>query len=174
MSIAIKSPKGFINGRASHRKLSVFLTTVLLTVCVSASALAETARGTVFEDINLNGTLDDGEPRLQGIHVSNGRDIATTGENGGYRIDARDGDIIFVIKPTGYRTPMSAEMLPRFHYIHAPQGTPEALKLRYPGLAPTGPLPEAIDFPLVGQDESGPFEVIELAALQRPEEGVDA
>jgi hypothetical protein len=166
MSIVTKSPKAFINGPASHRKLSVLLAAALLTVALSASALAETARGTVFEDLNLNGTLDNGEPSLQGIHVSNGRDIATTGEDGGYRIETRDGDIIFVIKPTGYRTPMSAEMLPRFHYIHAPQGTPEALKLRYPGLAPTGPLPEAIDFPLVAQDESGPFEVILFADTQ--------
>ena len=40
-------------------------------------------------------------------------------------IHALDDDaIVFVIKPRGWRTPLSAERLPQFYYIHAPEGTP--------------------------------------------------
>jgi endonuclease/exonuclease/phosphatase family metal-dependent hydrolase len=116
------------------------------------------ARGTVFVDQDGDGRYDPGEPSLPGVRVSNGRDVVPTGEDGRYELPIDDDDIIFVIKPRGYMTPVDARNLPRFYYIHKPAGSPTALK--YAGVAPTGPLPESIDFPLLRRDEPDAFRVL--------------
>jgi len=41
--------------------------------------------------------------------------------------------------------------------VHRPEGSPD---LKYPGVEPTGPLPESLDFPLYPQDEHGKFKVL--------------
>ncbi len=115
------------------------------------------ARGTVFLDANGNEQLDAGEKPLSGIKVSNGRDITTTDQQGNYTIAVDDDDVVFVIKPRGYRTPLSEDKLPRFYYIHKPKGSPPS---QYAGVAPTGPLPEAINFPLYEQKEPEHFRAI--------------
>ena len=125
---------------------------------------AETATGTVFLDENRNGLLDLGEPGLPDIRVSNGIDVTTTDPSGRYEIDVEDGTVVFITKPRGYATPVNAHMLPQFYYIHQPNGS--ATNLRYPGVAPTGPLPEAINFPLVKRDEPAQFEAILFADTQ--------
>lgn len=128
------------------------------------SALADEARGTVFRDDNGNGVRDDGEPGLANVRVSNGREVTVTDAAGDYRIDV-DGDaVVFVTQPSGYRTPVSADMLPRFYYIHQPQGSPK--RMRYRGIDPTGPLPERIDFPLRPADEAQVFDAILFADPQ--------
>ncbi|MEZ6122394.1 MAG: calcineurin-like phosphoesterase family protein [Planctomycetaceae bacterium] len=118
----------------------------------------ETARGTVFEDANGNGRLDAGEKPLSGIGISNGRQVAQTGDDGKYEIAVTDDSIVFVVKPSGYRTAQDADHLNRFYYIHKPAGSPKNLK--FTGVDPTGPLPAAIDFPLYKQDEPTAFDVI--------------
>jgi hypothetical protein len=118
---------------------------------------AKAAKGVVFVDANHNRKLDAGEKPLPGIRVSNGREIVRTGEDGSYQIQVDDDDIIFVIKPRGYRTPLSPHNLPQFYYIHKPAGSPQ---LKFAGVAPTGPLPESIDFPLYPQDEPDQFRAI--------------
>ncbi|MGD1935552.1 MAG: calcineurin-like phosphoesterase C-terminal domain-containing protein [Candidatus Phaeomarinobacter sp.] len=132
----------------------------------AATAAAETANGFVYEDANSNAQRDDGEAGLGGIMVSNGREIAKTESDGRYSIQVAQGDVLFVIKPTGYMTPVDGNQLPQFHYIHSPNGTPQEIVLRYPGIEPTGPLPASIDFGLTAQDEEGPFEVILFADTQ--------
>lgn len=64
---------------------------------------------------------------------------------------------MFVIKPRGYRTPLSADKLPRFYYVHKPKGSPPS---QYAGVAPTGPLPAAINFPLYEQKEPEHFRAV--------------
>jgi hypothetical protein len=46
----------------------------------------------------------------------------------------------------------AASNLPRFAYVHAPDGSPD-LGFRFAGLAPSGKLPASIDFALRGQPE---------------------
>ena len=48
----------------------------------------------------------------------------STGKGGRYELPIDDDDIIFVIKPRGYMTPVDALNLPRFYYIHKPAGSP--------------------------------------------------
>ncbi|MCC6127545.1 MAG: calcineurin-like phosphoesterase family protein [Pirellulales bacterium] len=124
---------------------------------------AKLAKGRVFHDADGNGKFDEGEKPLAGIRVSNGRDVAATDEAGRYEIPVDDDTIIFVIKPRGWRSPLSKTNLPRFYYLHKPHGSP---KSEFPGVAPTGPLPEAIDFPLSPQDEPDKFRAIVFGDTQ--------
>ena len=129
------------------------------------------ATGIVFHDKNNNGTLDEGEPRLADIRVSNGRSIVKTDENGRYELPIDNDSIVFVIKPRHWRTPLSENNLPQFYYIHKPEGSP---KSKFPGVAPTGPLPESVDFPLYPQDEPDSFQAIMFGDPQpRNQEEVD-
>ncbi len=121
------------------------------------AAHAETARGIVFHDVNSNGRFEPGEPTLGNMRVSNGRQIVATDAEGRYQLGVDDDDIVFVIKPSGWRTPLDENHLPRFYYIHKPAGSPQA---KFGGVAPTGPLPASIDFPLYPQREPEQFRAI--------------
>ncbi|MDA1214275.1 MAG: calcineurin-like phosphoesterase family protein, partial [Planctomycetota bacterium] len=142
------------------------LTVALLACCVIvgdrfnssvASSPTVTARGVVFHDENGNRQFDVGETPLPNVRVSNGVDIVLTADDGRYELPVTDDTAIFVIKPSGYRTPLSDDMLPQFYYIHKPEGSPE---LKFPGVAPTGELPPSVDFPLTAQDEPEQFQAI--------------
>lgn len=101
---------------------------------------------------------DRGEWGVRGVAVSNGREVVRTDWRGRYRLPV-DGDAaIFLIKPRGYATPLSPDRLPRFYYLHKPDGSPRHLE--HPGVEPTGPLPESIDFPLIRASESDRFRVL--------------
>lgn len=117
------------------------------------------ATGFVFHDANKNGKRDPGERGLGGVRVSNRRDFATTNAQGRWQLPIPDENdsIFFVVKPGGWRTEVDPKQLPRFYYIHKPKGSP---KSRYPGVAPTGPLPASIDFPLQPQEESRSFRAL--------------
>ena len=123
----------------------------------SGAPAAQTAKGVVFIDTNQNKKRDAGEPGLPGVGVSNGKDVVATDGEGRYSLAVDEDTIIFVIKPSGYRTVIDSLNISRFYYIHKPNGSP---KLDFPGVEPTGPLPEAIDFPLVKVDEPSAFDVI--------------
>ena len=125
---------------------------------------AETLGGKVFDDLNQNGQADLGEPGIANVRVSNGRDVVLTDGSGAYELEVHGDSIIFITKPAGYMTPQDAYRLPRFYYVHRPQGSPGGL--RYLGIDPTGPLPERIDFPLHQQLEPTSFEAILLADTQ--------
>lgn len=119
---------------------------------------AETARGTVYVDVNLNQKFDDADKPLPGIRVSNGKDIVKTDDKGEYEIGVSNDDIVFVIKPRGYRTILDEKNLPRFYYIHKPEGSPKNYKFK--GVDPTGPLPASIDFALYPQEEPEQFRAV--------------
>ena len=110
-------------------------------VVTGASGSAETASGWVFDDANRNGRRDNGEVGIEGVKVSNGRDIAVTDEEGSYSLPALQDMSVFVIQPAGWRVPTDERFIPQFAYQHKPAGSPKPL--RYGGLAPTGPLPAA-------------------------------
>ncbi len=98
---------------------------------------------------------------IAGVLVSNGREVAVTDADGRYSLPVSDETVLFVIKPAGYMTALDpATNLPRFYYIHQPQGSPASLGLTFEGIAPTGPLPASVDFGLVRQDEPRKFDVV--------------
>jgi hypothetical protein len=137
---------------------------IVMLALAPVAARAETARGTVFEDLDADGNRDPGEPGVPEVRVSDGREVVLTDESGHYSLEIGDEAIIFITKPSGFATPVNGHMLPRFYYIHQPAGSPEGL--RYPGVAPTGPLPSEIDFPLRRREEPPAFEAILLSDPQ--------
>lgn len=133
------------------------LALAVLLASVGPALAGETARGRVYHDLNQNQKFDAGERLLPGIKVSNGREIVVTDGNGAYELPVDDDTIVFVIKPRGWRTPLNADNLPQFFYIHKPAGSADA---KFPGVEPTGPLPDSIDFPLYPHQEPEQFRAV--------------
>lgn len=122
------------------------------------------ASGRVFDDRDGDGQRGEDEPGVADVAVSNGREVVRTNKKGRYRIPVDADTILFVVKPSGWRTPLSPERLPRFYYVHKPAGSPPWLK--FAGVAPTGPLPASVDFPLTPQEEPEQFRVIVFGDTQ--------
>jgi len=115
------------------------------------------AFGVVYHDRNGNQRRDDGERGIADVGVSNGREVVVTDARGRYALPVTDDTILFVIKPAGWMTPVDGNHLPRFHYIHKPDGSPP---LKHAGVSPTGPLPESVDFPLYPRVRGERFQVV--------------
>jgi hypothetical protein len=147
------------------RRLAPLSILAVLVIFLSNSPAmsAEYAVGVVFHDANTNGVRDPGEEGIPGVKVSNGRTVVKTDEQGRYRLPVDDWTVIFVTKPSGWMTPVCENNLPRFYYIHKPEGSPP---LRYPGIDPTGSLPESVDFPLYRHEEPDKFKVVVFGDTQ--------
>jgi hypothetical protein len=154
-------------GHTIRKLLGTIASTLAIAVGVAEARLAPDkptfAADVVYHDMNGNQSFDAGERRVSGIRVSNGREIVRTDGEGRYRLPIGEDTILFVIKPRGWRTPVSEDQLPQFYYIHKPNGSPA---LRYAGVAPTGPLPDSVDFPLYPQTEPDTFKAILFADPQ--------
>lgn len=128
----------------------------------------EVVQGVVFNDVDRNGRFDGphagrgerGQPGsvpqgkekgIPGVAVSNGREVVVTDKEGRYELPARDSMTVFATKPAGFHPPVDEDNVPQFFYHHKPEGSPD---LRFGGLAPTGPLPQAINFPMAETDRS--------------------
>lgn len=118
-----------------------------------------TARGVVFHDLDRDSVRDPGEPGVPDVAVSNGREVVTTDSGGAYALPARADMNLFVVRPSGWQVPVDRDGVPQFAYVHKPAGSPP---LRYGGLEPTGPLPEAVNFPLA---PGGPGKVFTCLAF---------
>lgn len=133
-------------------KKGLFIT-LLLFGSVSLSA-QQMASGCVFEDENNNGRKDRKEKGIANVAVSNGQDVVLTDTQGRYSLPVVDDNIIFVIKPIGYKLPLDDYNFPKSYYIHKPNGSPI---LSYKGSEPTGDLPKSIDFGLIKYNEPETF-----------------
>lgn len=143
--------------RIGYSLATILFSLNLVALVVAEDAGVPPARGSVFDDKNGNGVRDEGEPGLAGIAVSNQKEVIRTDADGRWELP-QDGDtVFFVIKPSGWATPLDHHKLPQFYYVHKPAGSPAS---RYPGVAPTGPLPASIDFALSRQEEPGRFQAI--------------
>jgi C terminal of Calcineurin-like phosphoesterase/Calcineurin-like phosphoesterase len=130
------------------------------------------ARGVVFEDTRGDGRRRAGDPGIAGVMVSNGRDVVLTSEDGTWSLPVEPGDSIFVIKPPHWRTPASVGGVPRFSYVHQPDGSPRHLGTHFPLIGPTGPLPASLDFPLTRHEEHAEFEAL-LVSDTQPENAAE-
>ena len=120
---------------------------------------AEVARGVVFHDQNGNGTREPNEPGIPNVRVSNGSEIARSDADGKYELSVDDDTILFVIKPRNWHPPINEQNLPQFYYIHKPAGSPDE-SFEFPGVDPTGPLPDSVDFALTPSAEPEEFSII--------------
>lgn len=122
---------------------------------VSAVHAQDRVKGVVFHDVNNNGKRDKKEAGIAGVAVSNGREVSLTDARGRYELPIGKDNGIFVIKPKGFKVPLNADNLPKFYYLHKPQGSPATLEFK--GVAPTGKLPSSVDFALLPQQESDEY-----------------
>ena len=100
----------------NRKQLSMLL---LLGAMSGSFAMAQhKVSGYIFEDANSNGVKDKKEMGLPAIGVSNGRDIVETDKNGFYSIAVEDGQVLFMIKPAGYRAPQDGNNLFKSYYLH--------------------------------------------------------
>jgi len=141
----------------------------LVFTALSSQALAqcgatgprETARGSVFVDSDGDGLQTGNESGLAGVAVSNGCDVVLTDDSGSYQISLAATEILFISKPAEYAVAVNEHNIPQFFYRHYPTGTPEliagtAVEWLFPVTAPTGPLPDSIDFPLTQLPSADP------------------
>ncbi|WIM67467.1 calcineurin-like phosphoesterase family protein [Corynebacterium breve] len=105
--------------------------------------------GVVFDDQNKNSIHDSNEPGIEGVSVSNGKEIVTTDAEGRYEITVEPNTTVFITQPAGYQVPVDENNIAQFFYNHSPEGSPD---LKYGGIAPTGPLPEMVNFPLAASE----------------------
>ena len=124
----------------------------------------DTVTGVVFEDLSRDGVRQEDEPGIAGVMVSNGREVVLTDDDGAYTLPAFDNMTVFVTEPAAYDVPVNDAMVPQFFYHHLPEGTPE--ELRYGGLPPTGPLPEAINFPMIRGGVTDRFSCVVMGDTQ--------
>lgn len=143
--------------RATLRMILAMTFLALIAGFAAPAAYAETAKGYVFNDRNGDGQRNSGEDGIAGVYVSNSVQVVATNDDGYYELPVEGDTSLFVIKPTGWRTGVSEYNLPRFYYIHKPDGSPESDP---PGVPATGPLPAHIDFGLQRQEEPDEFRVI--------------
>jgi hypothetical protein len=116
------------------------------------------AKGYVFHDENMNRVRDAGEKGIEGVAVSNGEDVVITNDQGFYGLSVDDDAIIFCIKPRDCMTPVNEDNIPQFFYIHKPKGSPAHFK--YVGVAPTGDLPEEVNFPLYPEKGKSAYKMV--------------
>ncbi len=114
-------------------------------------------------DENKNGKKEPGEKGIENVGISNGRDVVFTDRDGRYSVKVEQHDVLFVIKPSGYKLPVNEFNLPQFFYIHKPSGSPQ---LNFKGVSPTGKLPARIDFPLLRGDKGEEFQILVFADPQ--------
>lgn len=129
--------------------------------CLLISAMAfsqASVSGYVYEDGNKNQKKENREKGIEGVAVSNGAQVVLTDKNGRYSLPVQEGQTIFVIKPSGYMTPVNGNNLPQYYYQYKPKGSPADFK--YKGSAPTGELPKEINFALNRQNESKNFDIL--------------
>lgn len=112
-------------------------------------------QGVVFDDADRDGHHAPTEPGVPGVSVSNGREVVRTDGLGRYELPAYENMTVFVTKPEGYEVPLDEDNVPQFFYHHLPDGSPD---LRFGGLPPTGPLPQAVNFPLARTVATGRFD----------------
>lgn len=136
-----------------------FTITPLALILAGLANAQDKATGVVFLDTNGDGVRQASETGIEGVAVTNSLQVVRTDAEGRYALPITDDSIISVVKPAGYQTPLNEHGMPRFHYIHKPQGSPDDNFL-FPGVAPTGPLPDSVDFPLERVDEPESFSVI--------------
>ena len=85
-------------------------------------------KGFVYHDVNNNGRRDGKQTGISKVAVSNGVQVTLTDEKGWYKLPVGKDNGIFVIKPRGYKVPLNSDNLPKFYYLHKPQGSPATLE----------------------------------------------
>ncbi|MBD3275220.1 MAG: metallophosphoesterase, partial [Candidatus Marinimicrobia bacterium] len=150
------------------RKYTYLLSLLFLLSIMPGSLLSGQTEitGVVFEDLNNNSKLDNDEPGIPNVAVSNGIDVVVTDEEGAYSLPAEAEMIIFISKPADYDVPVNEYQIPQIYYLHDPDGSPDSIPFQFPVVEPTGTLPPSVNFPLYSAKERPAFRALAFADPQ--------
>lgn len=114
----------------------------------AANEIAKHASGSVFHDLDGDGRFGPTDKGIEGIAVTNGREVTLTDAKGRWQLPllTEAATDFHVIPSSVWQTPLDSNGRRNFHHIHQTSDSPAA---RFPGVMATGPLPASIDFPLV-------------------------
>ena len=90
------------------------------------------------------------ETGIAGVMVSNGREVAVTGDDGSYELPAYGDMNLFITKPAGYAAPMDEDLVPQFAFTSTKKRARPlcaSAESRRPARCPA-----AINFPLIEDD----------------------
>lgn len=146
VAATVLAPGAAANGRHQDWDRTAYRGQIEVVRSDDGPANPSVLNGTVFVDRDRDSRHDRNERGLPGVEVSNGREVVTTDRDGRYRLPVYNNMTVFVTQPAGYQVPVDEFNVAQFHYNHLPAGSPE---LRYGGIAPTGEIPDAVNFPLV-------------------------
>ncbi|MCY1723216.1 calcineurin-like phosphoesterase C-terminal domain-containing protein [Prolixibacteraceae bacterium Z1-6] len=122
----------------------LFCTFLLLSFLTKAADKA-TYRGTVFLDLNKNGVMDKNESGLEGVLVTNGKEVVRTNDKGEWNlVSNHQSEYFYVIKPSGYQVPVNKNQIPQ-HYFY---------------LTSENKTTGSIDFPLYKTEDENKFSVV--------------
>jgi hypothetical protein len=99
-------------------------------------------RGSVFIDENVNGIFDKNEKGIEGVCVSNGKEVIQTNKKGEWQLETNSTNQIFVIKPAGYSVPVDNKQVP-LHFIQTDKSSGSEF-----------------NFPLIKSDENKKFKAL--------------
>jgi hypothetical protein len=90
----------------------VLVASLLLALSPFAAAQSPCFTGLVFDDANGDGRHGQGEAGIEGVLVSDGRQIVRTDAQGRYQLAASDAAVVSIIKPAGWQPGQRADGLP--------------------------------------------------------------
>ncbi len=158
--IALASPSVLSKPRPTSYKGSVE---------IKKTEAATAIKGRVCLDRNRDSVCQKNEKGLGRVLVSDGLNVVKTNFKGEYELplptdaDEARGMSIFVTQPDGYSVPVDEFNVPQFYYVHKPNGSPlgvEGEPFRFGGLAPTGALPNEINFPMIWTGHKRKFKIV--------------
>jgi len=123
-----------------------FLFCLILTFLSDNLIIAQNIEGYVFVDSNNNSIMDLDEEGLNGVMVSNQKDVVITNEKGHFQIKLIEGNFVFVTKPEAYQFKLDKYNNPEFYFLYKTKKTKELLI--YPSSEPITEIPEALYFPV--------------------------
>ena len=142
-----------------------FILLFLILITKSQLIADETISGIVFNDVNKNNVMDNGEKGIAKVVVSNQRDVVITDDEGAFTLPLIDSRAVFVTKPAGYALPLNDDNIPQFSFTYCPKGSP--VGLNFEGLSPTSELPGKLYFPLYEDEYQESFKVLIIGDPQQ-------
>lgn len=141
----------------------LLLLTIILLFLAYLDIYSIVLTGKCFVDLNNDKSYNNNEPGL-GALVSNGRDVVKCKHNGIFNINVEEGDVVFVIKPNGYKFHQTELGNNYFYYVYSNSGSPVK---EYEGYSKNGKQVDTIYFPLIKDDfEKENFKVALLGDSQ--------
>jgi hypothetical protein len=133
----------------NHFSFHIFLKLlycVIIVFLLNNFIVAQNIEGYVFIDSNNNSIMDPDEKGVNGVMVSNQRDVILTDENGHFFLKLIEGNYIFVTKPEAYQFRLDMFNNPEFYFLYKTKDTKQ--ELRYSSPKQINKIPEFLYFPV--------------------------